>query len=144
MSVELQSNETSPSTNFAQHIQYHFKTTEENRTKTFTVTMNAMTREHIVDRVLESPQWRSFSQFLNDAIIYYLNGSNDSPEYDEVMEKAQWNSNHVMTAAITPTLFEEIDMMVNHVHTPWETKQELYICALFAYDQANTPTVIRR
>lgn len=125
-------------------ITYTFKTTEENKTEYISMSLNDDVQEFLIDRSIRSARWRGFSQMVNDAIIYYLNSDTQAESAGAIIEHAEWTSEQQKGAAITETLWEEIDLLVNHAHTAWDTKQELYICALYCYIGDNFPVVERR
>jgi hypothetical protein len=128
---------------------YTFKTTEENRDNHVSVSLSEGMKNFVKTEVVEglcNHRWRSFSQFLNDAIIHYLNGDVNSvgSSAGEVLETAEWSSENKISATVTDTLFDQIDILVSQIHTPWSTKQDFYICALFNYIEAEFPPVIDR
>jgi hypothetical protein len=128
---------------------YTFKTTEENKDNSASIYVTPELEQFVKEQVIEgkfSHRWRSFSQFLNDALIHYLNGEEQKAETpaSEVLEKASWSSDNILMANITDTLFEQIEILVNQIHTPWGTKQEFQICALYNYIEMGMPVVIHR
>lgn len=126
-------------------IRYTFKVTEENKTQGITVSLNAEVKAEIKDLVVDSPQWRSDAQFLIDALVYYLNDDSQTGEsVREIVDDSEWNSEIRMPATITETLFEEIDLLVKHSHTAWNSKQVFYICAIKAYSEAGFPPMEQR
>lgn len=125
------------------HVTRSFKTTDENKTKFGSVSLNSDVREYIEGVCFRSARWRSFGQLMNDALIHYLNGESQSPSPREIIKKSSWESNQ-KGFAITETLFDEIDLLVKHGHTSWNTKQEFYICALYLYIEAGFPVMERR
>ena len=139
MSVEPFDDETP-----TEYVTRTFKTTEENKTKRVVISLNDKVDSFIRDVSLRSARWRSHSQFVNDALIYYLNSDEETKPATKIIEESTWNYHDQMCANITETLWNEIDVMVKHGHTPWNTKQEFYTCALFSYIDAGTPTVERR
>lgn len=128
----------------AVHVTRHFKTTKENKTEVISILLNEQVSEFLVDTSLRSARWRSFGQMVNDAIIFYLNSESGEKSPREIIGEATWSYEQKKGAAITKTLFDEIDLMVSQFHTPWDTKQEFYICALFCYVNAGFPPVERR
>ncbi len=126
------------------HVTRTFKTTDENKSTGGTVYLNAEFQEELIQTSLRSARWRSFGQMMNDALIYYLDGEGGEKSARTVVDEAEWNSDHHLSFAITPTLQKEIEMMVNHSHTPWTTKQEFYICSLFFFVEAGMPVMERR
>jgi hypothetical protein len=126
-------------------VRYSFKTTEENKTAPVSLNLKPETKMVIKNLVVDHANWRSNSQFLVDAFVYYLNqdGSGDKSA-EEILDDAEWTSEEAMTAKITQSLFEEIDLLVKHGHTPWNTKQEFYICSIEAYKNAGFPPVTQR
>jgi len=125
-------------------VRYTFKTTEENKTEVGTVYLTNVHRQILADRVVQNGRWRSDSQYMVDAIVHYLNDDSelsDSPS--KVIESTEWGTVQ-FNFVITETLFNEIDLMVNHSHTPWNTKQEFYICAIKSFEGANNPVVVQR
>ena len=127
-----------------QNITRSFKPTDENKTETLSISLNAEVKEKLEDMMLRSGRWRSFGQLVNDAVIYYLNTDTQKISVEKILDGARWNSENTKSAAVTETLFNEIDLMVKNGHTPWDTKQELYICALFCYLRSDFPVVERR
>lgn len=124
---------------------YTFKTTVANKTEMLTVALTADTKQKIQNLVVNRPRWRSDSQFLVDAMVYYLNDNEDDElSAFEVIENTEWNDRGMMTACITEQLFEEIDLLVRHTHTPWSSKQEFYVCAIRSYENAGYPVVTQR
>lgn len=148
MSTEIQTNDAhapfddeTPEAN----ITYSFKTTEENKEEGMAVNLNKKAYHSIVDTAMRSARWRSVSQFLNDALIYYLNDESTADQsVQDIVDISEWSSEHTLTASITETLFNEIDLLVKHSQTPWYSKQVFYICALFEYIEAGKPVVERR
>lgn len=127
------------------NARYTLKTTEENKTKTARMNLTESDRQDVREQMVKSPRWRSDSQILVDAIVFYLDGGNiGGISAEKVIEGSHWTSESFLQAAITPTLFEEIEMMVSHNHTPWNTKQEFYVCAVKAYNMAGFPAVTQR
>ena len=126
-------------------VRYTFKTTGENKTENATVNLNEKQRQTIRDLVVQNGRWRSDAQFMVDAIVHYLNDESqtlDSPM--KIISGTEWNCEASFTFAITKTLFNEIDLMVNHAHTPWYSKQAFYICAIRSYSEADYPVVNHR
>lgn len=124
---------------------YLFKTTVANKTERMTVALTADTRQRIRNLVVNSPRWRSDSQFFVDAMVYYLNDDEDDEmNAFEVIENTEWNQRGATSANIIERLWEEIDLLVNHTHTPWGSKQEFYICAIRSYENAGYPVVTQR
>ena len=126
-------------------VRYTFKTTEENKTKGAFVSLTSVHRQMLANRVVQNGRWRSDAQYMVDAIVHYLNDDSelsDSPS--DVIESTEWNSENALSFRITETLFNEIDLMVNHSHTPWNTKQEFYICAIKSFERADNPVVVQR
>lgn len=124
---------------------YLFKTTVANKTENITVALKRDTKQKIQNLVVNTPRWRSDSQFLVDALVYYLNDDEeDEMNAFEVIEETEWNNRGQMGAAITERLYEEIDLLVRHTHTAWSSKQEFYICAIRSYENANYPVVTQR
>jgi len=126
------------------NITRHFKTTEENKTETVTISLNENVQEFLTDLSLRSARWRSFGQLVNDAIIYYLNTDEQVASVDKIIDGASWSTDNQKGAAITKTLYDQIELLVKHGHTQWNTKQEFYICALFCYVGDDFPIVERR
>jgi hypothetical protein len=125
-------------------VRYTFKTTEENKTENAFVSLTSVHRQMLADRVVQNGRWRSDGQYMVDAIVHYLNDDSelsDSPS--EVVESTEWGTVQ-FSFAITETMFNEIDLMVNHSHTPWNTKQEFYICAIKSFEGADNPVVVQR
>lgn len=125
-------------------VTYTFKTTVENKTESVSISLNEDVQEFITELSLRSARWRSLSQFINDALIYYLNSDDETVGVETITEEAEWTSEDQIGAAITKTLWEEIDLLVNHGHTQWYSKQQFYICALFSYINHGFPVVDRR
>lgn len=128
----------------AVHVTRLFKVTEENKTETVRVSLNDEVSEYLMDLSLRSARWRSFGQLVNDSIIYYLNSDSQSGSVESIINEARWDSYNQKSAAITKTLFDEIDLLVKNGHTPWESKQSFYICALYCYIDAGFPVVVPR
>jgi hypothetical protein len=126
-------------------VRYTFKTTKKNKTEYVNVSLKPETKMVIKNLVVDHPNWRSDAQFLVDAFIFYLNQDDASePSAREMVDEASWTSEAQMTASITRSLWEEIDLLVKHSHTPWNTKQEFYICSIEAYKNAGFPPVTQR
>lgn len=124
---------------------YTFKTTVANKEKTVTVALKPKTKLLIQNIVVNNPMWRSDSQFICDALIYYLNDDDAEVETaQELLEQTEWTSETNIGACITQELFDEIDLLVNHSHTTWDSKQEIIICAIQSYNNANHPVVTQR
>jgi len=127
------------------NVRYSFKTTDENKENTVSVYVSKQVRENIRDMTIRSARWRSVSQFLTDAFVFYINvdGRNtESPQ--KMIDDSGWNSENQLGAVITDTLYREIDLLVKHSHTPWHSKQTFYICAIRAYNNAGFPVVKQR
>jgi hypothetical protein len=122
-------------------VTYRFKTTEENRSVNTLVYVNDKVRNFVRETSIRSAKWRSMSQFVNDALLFYLDGGNDDRSVERVLELANRTSDNHLSVSITPTLFFEIEMLVNHSHTPWNYKQDFYTCALFSYIEAGMPSM---
>lgn len=126
------------------HVTRTFKTTDENKTESCTVYLNAEFREELTQTHLRSARWRSFGQLMNDALVYYLDGKDSQKSPEAILEEAEWDSDHHLSFAMTPTVFEEVEMMVKHSHTPWYSKQQFHTCALFYFIDAGMPIMERR
>ncbi|UBF19305.1 hypothetical protein HRTV-17_gp106 [Halorubrum phage HRTV-17] len=122
-------------------VTYKFKTTEENRTKQVTPHVNDKVAGFITETAIRSAKWRSVSQFINDAFVFYLDVTDETRDTNEVLELANRTSENELSAAITPSLYYDIEMMVAHSHTPWRFKQDFYTCALFSYIEAGCPSM---
>lgn len=124
---------------------YTFKTTVANKTENMAVYLTPKTKLKIENLVVNHPAWRSNAQFVVDALVYYLNDDDaGGMTAYEVIEDAVWTSESVIPVSITKELFNEIDLLVNHAHTPWSSKQEFYICAIQSYKNADYPAVTQR
>lgn len=126
------------------NVRYSFKLTEENKSGGITIALNERVRGRINEWVARSARWKSLGQFVNDALVYYLNQENSTEDVRSIVEESTWSNYHQLAVVITPTLFREIDILVNHGHTVWNTKQEFYICALYSYINAKMPVVVPR
>lgn len=144
MSATIESGESGVEFETSEAVTRRFKVTDENRSKQITAHVNADVQSYIENTVLKSAQWRSFSQFVNDALTFYLDGAGDAPSVDHIRQNARRSSDHSFSAAVTPTLYYEVEMLCKHQHTPWESKQEFYTCALFSYIDAGNPVIDRR
>ncbi|UBF19178.1 hypothetical protein HRTV-14_gp105 [Halorubrum phage HRTV-14] len=122
-------------------VTYKFKTTEENRTASVPVTVNDKVKNYVTETAIRSAKWRSVSQFVNDALLFYLDATGETRDVEEILEVANRTSENQLTASVTPTLFYEMEAMVNHPHTPWRFKQDFYTCALFSYIEAGCPSM---
>lgn len=126
------------------HVTRRFKTTDENKTERASIYVDNYVGEELRQLAFRSARWRSISQLLCDAFAFYLDTDDATGSVNETLSGVTWERDNLLMANITPTLFNEIDLMVQHTHTPWATKQEFYICALAAYDEAGYPVVERR
>jgi hypothetical protein len=131
-----------------EEVTYTFKPTEENKTRGITVSLDAGTKTELDKYVCKSNhnhKWMSVSQFVNDALIHYIDGSGSKDKSaEDILSDASWSCEAQSCVNITPTLFNEIDSLVYHPHTPWDTKQEFYICAIFDYVESGMPAVYNR
>lgn len=124
---------------------YTLKVTKENKTEGATVSLNSRHRQIMMDRVVNNSRWRSDAQFMVDAIVHYLDDESASLESpSEIVDGTEWRSDNQFCFNMTETLFEEVEMMVNHTHTPWNTKQDFYICAIRSFVVADYPVVNQR
>lgn len=139
--VENQINNERP----IENARYTFKTTVDNKNKNVTVALTQEVKQKIQNLVVNCVQWRSDSQFIVDALIYYLNeGDCDTMTAREVIDETEWGSDAYISASVTKKLWEEIDLLTNHTHTPWHSKQSFYICAIRSYQNAEYPAVTQR
>ncbi|UBF19810.1 hypothetical protein HRTV-18_gp101 [Halorubrum virus HRTV-18] len=122
-------------------VTYKFKTTKENRTKAAKVYVNDKVKSFVTETAIRSAKWRSVSQFVNDALLFYLDATGETRDVAEILEVANRTSDNNIQTTITPTLFYEMEAMVNHPHTPWRFKQDFYTCALFSYIEAGCPSM---
>jgi hypothetical protein len=132
-----------------EEVTYTDKTTEENKTKTATIAVNEAVKDEVETVVHNSAfnhRWRNPSQFAIDAIIFYLDGGSGGSDVSarEMIDNASWNSDVRLVFSITPTLHREIEMMVEQQHTPWNTKQEFQLCAVYNYFDARFPFIPER
>lgn len=138
--TETEINEEMPS----KFARYSTHVTTENKTERATVKLSEFNRQVIRDLVVMNEEWRSDSQLIVDAIVFYLDSDRSGSNPKEIVNSTDWRHGAQMSVAITPTLFDEIEQMVNHPHTPWNNKQEFYTCALREYDTAGFPAVSQR
>lgn len=122
-------------------VRYSFKLTEENKERVAKVSLNEDVEHFVKETSIRSARWRSFGQFMNDALLHYLNNNSQEKSAREIVEDSTWDSEHQNGFAITESLFSEIDLLVNQIHTPWTTKQEFYTCALFTFIDDDLPVV---
>lgn len=118
---------------------YTTHVTTENKTKMITVSLNDTVKSYVKNQVAACEEWRSDAQFVNDAVIHYIDGGGSQNPIHEVVEGAEWTSEVMINARVTQTLFDEIETLVSNVHTEWATKQEFYICAFYNFIDAGMP-----
>jgi len=127
-----------------EQVTYTFKTTDENKTEVAHPAVSKEVKQNILDYQTRHARWRSLGQFVNDALVFYIDGNASQYSVEEIEEKVERDYDHILPAAVTPTVFNEIENLVDHPHTNWDFKQEFYSCAIFAYDAAGFPVVERR
>ena len=98
-----------------------------------------------IDELIESEntEWAYPSQFARDAIEYYMEA--DEIDYDakDLLEYSGHDQpiteGPSMTINITSEIGEKIDHLIDHPHTPWETKYEFSLCAISFFVLETTP-----
>jgi hypothetical protein len=97
-----------------------------------------------LDKVIEEVDlWDNRSHYARKSINYYLRTSEPDVDVETTFEASEYGSpvedKIALSGGIRPDTYEEMDVLVSHPHTPWETNQEFLVCAVQNYTEAMEP-----
>lgn len=109
------------------------------------VTVNAIpeVKEFLDEVVEEINLWGTRSEYVRKAVNYYLRTNSPDISPESVYEMGEYGTSCErsvsITGSITDETHEDVKLLVNQGHTPWDSLQDFGMCAIANYTEAMQP-----